>query len=285
MAPSRSSSAKKGKGKASALDENGRPPKIKRVKEVVFDADSRKEYLTGFSKRKKAKQTARRNKAIEREKEALRDMRRQASLHLFLTGCRSGSQRVGREWQRSGVDPRSDGSAGLSSTIREERKERAAHNVKVAREMYGGKSSFALPSFLLSQLTLFLSPTDADGDAEEEDDDAGTGSEGSSDEEGSDEEGPAAAYETPDAMTTVVVESLSLSRSPTPEPLPPAPSASSASTSAGQQSSLYKKRVKNAVQARPKLTRQEKKDRATGGKKTKKKMASKMKGTKGRANK
>lgn len=147
MAPSRSSSAKKGKGKASALDENGRPPKIKRVKEVVFDADSRKsvqalrlvllqlagrygqvkltldcferrrEYLTGFSKRKKAKQTARRNKAIEREKEALRDMRRQASLHLFLTGCRSGSQRVGREWQRSGVDPRSDGSAGLSSTV------------------------------------------------------------------------------------------------------------------------------------------------------------------------
>ncbi|GAA6057463.1 hypothetical protein NBRC10513_007456 [Rhodotorula toruloides] len=223
MAPSRSSSAKKGKGKASGLDENGRPPKIKRVKEVVFDADSRKEYLTGFSKRKKAKQTARRNKAIEREKEALRDMRRQ---------------------------------------IREERKERAAHNVKVAREMYG----------------------DADGD-EEDDEEAGTGSEGTSDEEGSDEEGPAAAYETPDAMTTVVVESLSLSRSPTPEPLPPAPSAASASTSAAQQSSLYKKRVKNAVQARPKLTRQEKKDRATGGKKTKKKMASKMKGTKGRANK
>lgn len=86
-------------------------------------------------------------------------------------------------------------------------------------------------------------------------------------------------------MTTVVVESLSLSRSPTPEPLPPALSAASASASAAQQSSIYKKRVKNAVQARPKLTRQEKKDRATGGKKTKKKLASKMKGTKGRANK
>uniref|UniRef100_A0A0K3CNA3 Nucleolar protein 12 n=1 Tax=Rhodotorula toruloides TaxID=5286 RepID=A0A0K3CNA3_RHOTO len=252
MAPSRSSSAKKGKGKASGLDENGRPPKIKRVKEVVFDADSRKEYLTGFSKRKKAKQTARRNKAIEREKEALRDMRRQASLQFALTGCRSGSQRVQREWQRSGVDRRLAGSAIPSNTV--------------AREMYGGKSSYA------------------DGD-EEDDEEAGTGSEGTSDEEGSDEEGPAAAYETPDAMTTVVVESLSLSRSPTPEPLPPAPSAASASTSAAQQSSLYKKRVKNAVQARPKLTRQEKKDRATGGKKTKKKMASKMKGTKGRANK
>lgn len=42
MAPSRSSSNKKGKGKASELDANGRPPKIKRVKEVVFDADARK---------------------------------------------------------------------------------------------------------------------------------------------------------------------------------------------------------------------------------------------------
>ncbi|BGP26315.1 nucleolar protein 12 family protein [Rhodotorula toruloides] len=212
MAPSRPSSAKKGKGKAVKLDENGRPPKIKRVKEVVFDADSRKEYLTGFSKRKKAKQTARRNKAIEREKEALRDMRRQAS--LFYSSERQN----------------------------------------------------------------------ADED-EEDEEDFGTDSDASNDEEGSDEEGPAAAYETPDAMTTVVVESLSLSRSPTPEPLPSAPLASFASTSASQPSSLYKKRVKNAVQARPKLTRQEKKDRATGGKKTKKKMASKMKGTKGRANK
>ncbi|BGP33917.1 hypothetical protein JCM10296v2_005726 [Rhodotorula toruloides] len=241
MAPARSSSAKKGKGKASGLDENGRPPKIKRVKEVVFDADSRKEYLTGFSKRKKAKQTARRNKAIEREKEALRDMRRQASLPFPLMGCRSGSQFVGRDWPHSGSKPHSDGSDSAADY------------------------------------------SHADGD--EEEDDGDTGSEGTSDEEDSDEEGPAAAYETHDAMTTVVVESLSLSRSPTPEPLPPAPSAASASTSAAQQSSLYKKRVKNAVQARPKLTRQEKKDRATGGKKTKKKMASKMKGTKGRANK
>lgn len=48
---------------------------------------------------------------------------------------------------------------------------------------------------------------------------------------------------------------------------------------------MHKKRVKNAPQARPKLTRQEKKERATGAKKVKKKMANKMKGTKGRANK
>ncbi|GAA5864920.1 hypothetical protein JCM3774_004274, partial [Rhodotorula dairenensis] len=79
MAPSsRSSSSRKGKGKATVeLDANGRPPKIKRVKEVVYDADARKEYLTGFSKRKKAKQTIRRNKAIEREKTALNQMRKQ----------------------------------------------------------------------------------------------------------------------------------------------------------------------------------------------------------------
>lgn len=37
----------------------------------------RREYLTGFSKRKKAKQTLRRNKAIEREKTALNQMRKQ----------------------------------------------------------------------------------------------------------------------------------------------------------------------------------------------------------------
>jgi hypothetical protein len=43
MAPSRSSSSKKGKGKATVeLDANGRPPKLKRVKEVVYDADARK---------------------------------------------------------------------------------------------------------------------------------------------------------------------------------------------------------------------------------------------------
>lgn len=41
MAPTKSN--KKGKGRATnELDANGRPPKIKRVKEVVFDADARK---------------------------------------------------------------------------------------------------------------------------------------------------------------------------------------------------------------------------------------------------
>ncbi|GAA5918745.1 hypothetical protein JCM1841_006275 [Sporobolomyces salmonicolor] len=218
----------KGKGKTPELDANGRPPKIKRVKEVVFDPESRKEYLTGFSKRKKAKQTARRNKAIEREKDELRKMRTQ---------------------------------------IREDRKERAAHNVRVAQEMYGDAG--------------------ADDGNDEED---GSDSDGGSDAE-SDEPEPT-AYETPDAVTTVVVEPLSLSRSPSPVPVvpppaPAAPSTSSTSTPAAQQqqSSMHKKRVKNGAQARPKMSRADKKERATGGKGKKKKMEGRMKGTKGRAHK
>ncbi|GAA6056845.1 hypothetical protein JCM3770_003598 [Rhodotorula araucariae] len=218
MAPARN--AKKGKGRDSGLDANGRPAKIKRVKEVVFDADARKEYLTGFSKRKKAKQTERRNRAISREKEALREMRTQ---------------------------------------VREKRKEQAAHNVQLAREAYG----------------------DADGGGEEDDfEGLESGSDGSGAADSDDQE---QVYEAPDGdLATVVVEPLSLSRSPTPEPLPSALAAAPAPKPA-QQTSKYKKRVKNTVQARPKMSRQDKKDRATGGKKVKKQLANRMKGTKGKA--
>ncbi|TNY22412.1 nucleolar protein 12-domain-containing protein [Rhodotorula diobovata] len=227
MPPPRKS---KGKGRArdTGLDANGRPAKIKRVKEVVFDPDARKEYLTGFSKRKKAKQAERRNRAISREKDALRQMRTQ---------------------------------------VREQRKEQAAHNVRMAKEAYG----------------------DADGDEEDDDDESGSedgsgsGSGSDSDADGGDER--ELAFEAPDGdLATVVVEPLSLSRSPTPEPLPPAPSTSSApKPRPAQQTSMYKKRVKNTVQARPKMSREDKKARATGGKKVKKQMANRMKGTKGRA--
>lgn len=101
--------------------------------------------------------------------------------------------------------------------------------------------------------------------------------------------GDAAAYEGPDALATVTVEPLSLSRSPTPDPDGTFPTSldSSRSTTGQQQQqgSVHKKRVKNAPQARPKLSRQEKKERATGAKKVKKRLANKMKGTRGRANK
>ncbi|KPV71598.1 uncharacterized protein RHOBADRAFT_56450 [Rhodotorula graminis WP1] len=225
----------KGKGKArdNGLDSNGRPAKIKRVKEVVFDPEARKEYLTGFSKRKKAKQAEKVKRAISREKDALREMRTQ---------------------------------------VREKRKEQAAHNVRMAREAYG----------------------DAEGGGDDDDDDEFDGLDSDSDDDsdaasdsGALVEGET-AYEAPDGdLATVVVEPLSLSRSPTPEPLvdlststlPPRASTSRPA----QQSSLYKKRVRNTVQARPKMSREDKKLRATGGKKVKKQMTNRMKGTKARS--
>lgn len=60
-----------------------KPVHIKRVKEVVFDEDARKEYLTGFSKRKKARELVARNKAIDREREELNESRREVSCPLF----------------------------------------------------------------------------------------------------------------------------------------------------------------------------------------------------------
>ncbi|GAA5980705.1 hypothetical protein JCM11641_000181 [Rhodosporidiobolus odoratus] len=217
--------------KTASKDNNGRPAKIKKVKEVVFDMEQRKEYLTGFSKRKKAKQTAKRNKAIERERDELRKMRAQ---------------------------------------IRDQRKEQAAHNVKMAKQMYGDAGE-----------------TDEEGSGS--DAEADSDASGSDSSEHSDSDSPEQAYETADALTTVSVAPLSFSRSPTPE-LPPAPasktapSASSASAaSSAQQTSLFKKRVRGTVQARPKLTRKDKKEIVTGGKKVKKQMLHRMKGTKARS--
>lgn len=191
--------------------------------------------------------------------------------------------------------------------VREQRKEQAAHNVRMAKEAYGGASARLLPlvpfSYTPSGLVQKGSPdgigradsvscascADADGDEEDDDDESGSedgsgsGSGSDSDADGGDER--ELAFEAPDGdLATVVVEPLSLSRSPTPEPLPPAPSTSSApKPRPAQQTSMYKKRVKNTVQARPKMSREDKKARATGGKKVKKQMANRMKGTKGRA--
>ncbi|GAA5957814.1 hypothetical protein JCM3765_003774 [Sporobolomyces pararoseus] len=226
MPPSKKS---KGKAKPSELDKNGRPAKIKRVKEVVFDQESRKDYLTGFSKRKKAKQNEKVKRAVERERDELRKMRAQ---------------------------------------IREQRKEQAAHNVKVAAEMYG------------------------DAGAEEDGSDDEDVSFGDSDDSEEDnEEALPTSYETSEALTTVEIAPLSLSRSPTPEPLSSLSTA--ALTSKLPQShvpgpsqtamSSHKKRVRGTSQARPKLSREDKKERAKAGKGGKKKMEGRMKGTKARS--
>ncbi|BGP18323.1 hypothetical protein JCM10213_008496 [Rhodosporidiobolus nylandii] len=227
MAPSGKGKRDK-KAATDGKDKNGRPAKQKKVKEVVFDADSRKEYLTGFSKRKKAKQTAKRNKAIEREREELRKMRTQ---------------------------------------IREQRKEQAAHNVKMAKMAYGDAGSGS---------------DDEEGSGDEDlDSDASSGSE-------NEDDSPETAYETADALTTVSVAPLSLSRSASPEPFatsgsPPPPAAPREDPKPVQQTSVYKKRVRGTVQARPKLTKQDRKKIVEGGKGVKKQMLHRMKGTKARS--
>lgn len=217
----------KGKGKSSSTtSSSGRPAKIRKVKEVVFDPDARKEFLTGFSKRKQARKLAVRHKAIAREKEELLDSRK---------------------------------------ALRDERKERAAHNVKTAKELYG----------------------DAGSSSEAEEDGSKGSNSDSDDSDDSSHEPPAptAAYESSELRTTVHIEPLSFSRSPSPEPLPflPLSTSSKPSTSSGEQS--HKKRIKNKPQFRPKMSREDKKERATGGKKVKKSFEKNMKGTKGKGNK
>lgn len=107
--------------------------------------------------------------------------------------------------------------------------------------------------------------------------------ESDSDSDGDDNDGspgPEAVFESADALTTVSVAPLSFSRSPTPEPLAAPREAKPERT---QEGSKYKKRVRNTVQARPKLTRKDRKEIVTGGKKVKKKMLTRMKGTKARS--
>ena len=116
--------------------------------------------MTGFSKRKKAKQAEKVKRAISREKDALREMRTQVRPCLSLcSSCRS----VGDDWRGGGTragERRDCGRApraarlddlgdvtvsGLADSspspqVREKRKEQAAHNVRMAREAYGGAS-------------------------------------------------------------------------------------------------------------------------------------------------
>ncbi|KAJ8076551.1 hypothetical protein PM082_000974 [Marasmius tenuissimus] len=51
--------------------------KRNQVKEVLFDEDARREFLTGFHKRKVAKAEAARKKAAEREKQERLETRRE----------------------------------------------------------------------------------------------------------------------------------------------------------------------------------------------------------------
>ena len=94
------------------------------------------------------------------------------------------------------------------------------------------------------------------------------------------------SYETSEALTTVEIAPLSLSRSPTPEPLLAALAdrlPASHVPGPSQTGMTHKKRVRNVSQARPKLSREDKKERAKAGKGGKKKLEGRMKGTKARS--
>jgi ribosomal RNA-processing protein 17 len=131
--------------------------------------------------------------------------------------------------------------------------------------------------------------------------DAGANDDDSDDESGSDEEESPrkaiveAEYETSGLITTVLVESFNLSRSPTPERHPsrsPPPGGYEVDEDGkGMKSTRVsgsvssKKRVKNKPQFRPKMSRADKKERATGGKSKKAGFLKGNVGTKGKANK
>ena len=105
-----------------------------------------------------------------------------------------------------------------------------------------------------------------------------------------------ATYEAADLITTVVVEPFSLSRSASPVLRARSVSDSPPPTRGdddGEEkkkkvtaiNSIHKKRVKNKPQSRPKMSREDKKERAKGGKKVKASFLKGSAGTKGRANK
>jgi ribosomal RNA-processing protein 17 len=157
-------------------------------------------------------------------------------------------------------------------------------------------SSFSPFLFSLPFLSLHFPPylfhahsllsTDAGSDEDGEGEPTGSGSDvdlgsnaSGADSDSDSDDSPEQTFESADALTTVSVAPLSFSRSPTPEAVVPrVPKEEKV-----QEGSKYKKRVRNTVQARPKLTRKDRKEIVTGGKKVKKKMLTRMKGTKARS--
>lgn len=174
--------------------------------------------------------------------------------------------------------------------MRDERKERAALNVRNAAELYGGKYLWDSEG---REREADEGVVDAGANEHESDDESG-----SEDEEGG-EEGEKkrkkgvveAEYETSGLITTVLIESFSLSRSPSPNPQgspPPGgyePDEDGMKSTRVSGSTSSKKRVKNKPQFRPKMSRSDKKERATGGKSKKAGFLKGNAGTKGKANK
>ncbi|KAJ7780552.1 nucleolar protein 12-domain-containing protein [Mycena maculata] len=66
--------------------------KSTQIKEILFDDDARREFLTGFHKRKLAKADAARKKAIEREKQERLETRRQQRRELRERAIENAAQ-------------------------------------------------------------------------------------------------------------------------------------------------------------------------------------------------
>ncbi|KAG6849993.1 hypothetical protein H0H93_002783 [Arthromyces matolae] len=66
--------------------------KREQIKEVVFDEDARREFLTGFHKRKVAKADAARKKAMEREKRERQETRREQRRMLREQAAQNASE-------------------------------------------------------------------------------------------------------------------------------------------------------------------------------------------------
>ncbi|TIB36999.1 hypothetical protein E3P86_02308, partial [Wallemia ichthyophaga] len=75
-----------------------RQNKTKQVDEIVFDEDKRREYLTGFRKRKQKRLNDRREKAVARDKEAKKQETKELRAHR-KTEAKSNYENYESQWK------------------------------------------------------------------------------------------------------------------------------------------------------------------------------------------
>ncbi|KAF5380377.1 hypothetical protein D9615_004506 [Tricholomella constricta] len=95
------------------------------IKEVLFDDDARREFLTGFHKRKLAKADAARKKAVEREKQERQETRREQRRMLRERALENAAQVESAYHALLGVpeDDAEDEWTGLSSEAKGKQKD------------------------------------------------------------------------------------------------------------------------------------------------------------------
>ncbi|CED83059.1 Uncharacterized conserved protein [Phaffia rhodozyma] len=112
MAPSKRSNASLlSEGAAYIKKKRRNAGKEAEVEKVVFDDEARAEFLTGFSKRKQAKIAAKREKAIEREKNERREEKRE----LRQERKKRAQENLEIVERAYGLEPSSNAEAGPST--------------------------------------------------------------------------------------------------------------------------------------------------------------------------